>query len=187
VSNFFVFSAQQDESLKGLHRLLSRCVQAFVLIDLLRTVEREQEGQLKHYFVFLLSSIFLVLSSLFSSYSSPPIRSVGHSVPWEMLGKISFRSLVSSQGVHDKVKGLLARVLDKGIRGVERGGEGTADFLADQLSRNCYLVLLVVIMSSINPYLSYFTFSFSSLYSTFPGLYTTFLIIPSTHNPNLHS
>jgi hypothetical protein len=125
-----------------------------VLIDLLRTVEREQGGQPKYYFLFLLLSMYLPLSSLFSSYSPPPIRSVGHSVPWEMLGKISFRSLVSSQGVHDKVKGLLARVLDKGIRGVERGGEGTSDFLADQLSRNCYLVLMVVIMSSINPYLS---------------------------------
>lgn len=61
-------------------------------------------------------------------------------MPWECLGRISFRSLVSSQSVHDKVKGLLARVLYRGVRGAERGGEGTADYIADQLSRRCYLV-----------------------------------------------
>jgi hypothetical protein len=48
ISLIFMFSAQQDESLKGLHRLLSRCVQAFVLIDLLRTVETEKGGKLQH-------------------------------------------------------------------------------------------------------------------------------------------
>jgi hypothetical protein len=83
---------------------------------------------------------FLSPLTLFRLSFTHPNRTIGHIVPWEMLGKISFRSLVSSQGVHDKVKGLLARVLDNGIRGVERGGEGTTDSLADQLSRNCYLV-----------------------------------------------
>ena len=96
---------------------------------------------------------------------------MGHSIPWDVLGKISFRSLVSSQGVHDKVKGLLARVLDKGIRDVERGGEGTADCLADQLSKSCFLVRIVVILSSINLYLS-------SLLN--------FIVIPVLHLPILY-
>jgi hypothetical protein len=63
------------------------------------------------------------------------LSSSGLKVSWRTLGKISFKSLVISQGVHDKVKQMLADVLGDAC---EAGKKDIADQISIRLDTQCH-------------------------------------------------
>ena len=95
----------EDESLKGLYRLLSRSSQALSLIDLLRSSVEEK---------------------------NLPVQ-------WNLFGKLSFRSLVVSQVMHEKVKIMLTDLLSGACK---NGASMIADQITGRLTSECYQVSL---------------------------------------------
>ena len=103
VFHFSVCRALEDESLKGLFRLLSRSSQALSLLDLLRCSNEEKKMKIK----------------------------------WNKFGKLSFRSLVVSQSVHDEVKRMLLDLVGDACKS---GESNTADFITSRLTTDCFQV-----------------------------------------------
>ena len=109
ISSFF--RALEDESLKGLYRILSRSSQALSLIDLLRSADEEKKMK----------------------------------ITWNKFGKLSFRSLVVSQVVHDDVKRMLLDLVGKACRANE---SNIADSITTRLTTDCYQVNFYLLHSS---------------------------------------
>ena len=100
---FYFCRALEDESLKGLYRILSRSSQALSLIDLLRSANEEKKLK----------------------------------ITWNKFGKLSFRSLVVSQVVHDDVKRMLLDLVGNACRANE---SNIADSITNRLTTDCYQV-----------------------------------------------
>ena len=136
---FFIFSVDrfnEDSALRGLHRLISRSLQALSLIHILlsinidnygadedvNTVGKEEDKNKE--------SNKILITEKDQKYKID-------SGSWKLLEKIPFYSLVVSVRVHDDMRKLLVGVL--GFLCAD-GQVQVADRMLDRLTEKCYLV-----------------------------------------------
>ena len=142
---FSVFNRFKEHSfLRGLHRLISRSLQALSLIELLTSIQNSEENEDKT----------ITIQKKEKNMRMNVSESSMH------LGNILFSSLVVSEKVHDSMKMFLVGVLGNFCAD---GFVQEADRLVEKLTEKCYLVskLYFIVL-----FIQYFSLSFS-VFSSF--------------------
>ena len=151
---FSVFNRFKEHSfLRGLHRLISRSLQALSLIELLTSIQNSEENEDKTITIQKKEKYMRMNVSESSMH----------------LGNILFSSLVVSEKVHDSMKTFLVGVLGNFCAD---GFVQEADRIVEKLTEKCYLVSMLYFIVLFILYL----FIVSLFLCLFPSLSVCFLL-----------